>query len=233
MWELLWLSNLSLYVSQSLQVPISILLTSFDVQLLHNSYLISSLKPFKTESLWIPNHYLHTFIYTSNLYLHCTSIPTNTKLQKPFSQTKMARVFSGVAFLFFGFLGLFSFPAEAAIKKYQFDVGLLYYIITCTKFSYLLCLVMTGFFNSFPFFFQIQVKNVSRLCHAKPIVTVNGRYPGPTIYAREGDRVIINVTNHAQYNMSIHWYVRYNCWSDKTGIFPLIFCFFFFHFIIY
>jgi laccase len=58
------------------------------------------------------------------------------------------------------------------------------------------------FFN----FFQIQVKNVSRLCHAKPIVTVNGRFPGPTVYVREGDRVQVNVTNHAKYNMSIHWY---------------------------
>ena len=55
-------------------------------------------------------------------------------------------------------------------------------------------------------YFQIQVKNVSRLCHAKPIVTVNGMFPGPTIYAREGDRVQINVTNYAQYNMSIHWW---------------------------
>ncbi|KAJ0965917.1 hypothetical protein J5N97_027055 [Dioscorea zingiberensis] len=74
--------------------------------------------------------------------------------------------------------------AEAAVKKYQFDV---------------------------------VVKNVSRLCHAKPIVTVNGRYPGPTVHAREGDRVIINVTNHAQYNMSIHWHgvkqLR-NGWAD-------------------
>ncbi|KAL6560804.1 Laccase-11 [Orobanche gracilis] len=65
--------------------------------------------------------------------------------------------------------------------------------------------------------FDIQVKNVSRLCHAKPIVTVNGMFPGPTIYAREGDRVIINVTNHAQYNMSIHWHglKQYrNGWAD-------------------
>jgi len=55
-------------------------------------------------------------------------------------------------------------------------------------------------------YLQIQVKNVSRLCHAKPIVTVNGRFPGPTIYVREGDRVLVNVTNHAKYNMTIHWY---------------------------
>ncbi|KAE8662870.1 Laccase-11 [Hibiscus syriacus] len=65
--------------------------------------------------------------------------------------------------------------------------------------------------------FDIRVKNVSRLCHAKPIVTVNGRFPGPTIYAQEGDRVIVNVTNHAKYNMSIHWHglKQYrNGWAD-------------------
>ncbi|XWS42076.1 hypothetical protein CRYUN_Cryun17cG0137800 [Craigia yunnanensis] len=65
--------------------------------------------------------------------------------------------------------------------------------------------------------FDIRVENVSRLCHAKPIVTVNGRFPGPTIYAREGDRVIVNVTNHAKYNMSIHWHglKQYrNGWAD-------------------
>ncbi|KAL7610942.1 hypothetical protein Lser_V15G12433 [Lactuca serriola] len=65
--------------------------------------------------------------------------------------------------------------------------------------------------------FNVEVKNVSRLCHAKPIVTVNGRFPGPTVYAREGDRVLINVSNHAQYNMSIHWHglKQYaNGWAD-------------------
>ncbi|KAI4325811.1 hypothetical protein MLD38_031175 [Melastoma candidum] len=65
--------------------------------------------------------------------------------------------------------------------------------------------------------FDIQVKNVSRLCHAKPIVTVNNMFPGPTVYVREGDRVMINVTNHAQYNMSIHWHGLKqfrNGWAD-------------------
>ncbi|KAF2535368.1 hypothetical protein F2Q70_00006803 [Brassica cretica] len=65
--------------------------------------------------------------------------------------------------------------------------------------------------------FDVQMKNVSRLCNAKPIVTVNGMLPGPTVYAREGDRVIINVTNHVQYNLSIHWHglKQYrNGWAD-------------------
>ncbi|GMI88248.1 laccase 11 [Hibiscus trionum] len=69
------------------------------------------------------------------------------------------------------------------------------------SFFFLLCLVG---FVSIPadaavktYQFDIQVKNVSRLCHAKPIVTVNGMFPGPTIYAREGDRILISVTNFA------------------------------------
>lgn len=32
---------------------------------------------------------------------------------------------------------------------------------------------------------DVVVKNVSGLCNAKPIVTVNGKFSRPTIYARE------------------------------------------------
>ncbi|KAE8680633.1 Lysine decarboxylase family protein isoform 1 [Hibiscus syriacus] len=84
-----------------------------------------------------------------------------------------------------GFITFVTLPAEAAVRKYQFD---------------------------------IRVKNVSRLCHAKPIVTANGRFPGPTIYAQEGDRVIVNVTNHAKYNMSIHWHgLNFEAISKRLG----------------
>ncbi|XP_022887364.1 laccase-17-like [Olea europaea var. sylvestris] len=54
--------------------------------------------------------------------------------------------------------------------------------------------------------FDIKMKNVTRLCQTKNIVTVNGQFPGPTITAREGDRVIVKVVNHVQYNVSIHWH---------------------------
>ncbi|KAK9714145.1 hypothetical protein RND81_06G074500 [Saponaria officinalis] len=50
------------------------------------------------------------------------------------------------------------------------------------------------------------MKNYTRLCHTKPIVTVNGRFPGPTLYAREGDNVLVRVVNHVKYNVSIHWH---------------------------
>ncbi|XP_045792922.1 laccase-17-like [Trifolium pratense] len=54
--------------------------------------------------------------------------------------------------------------------------------------------------------FDIRYENVTRLCHTKSIVTVNGQFPGPRIVAREGDRLIIKVVNHVQNNISIHWH---------------------------
>nr|XP_016478087.1 PREDICTED: laccase-17-like [Nicotiana tabacum] len=54
--------------------------------------------------------------------------------------------------------------------------------------------------------FEIKMQNVTRLCHTKSMVTVNGQFPGPRIVAREGDRLEIEVVNHVQNNISIHWH---------------------------
>ncbi|KAK4834690.1 hypothetical protein QYF36_026920 [Acer negundo] len=54
--------------------------------------------------------------------------------------------------------------------------------------------------------FNVVTKNTTKLCSNKPIVTVNGKFPGPTLYAREDDTVLVKVTNHVQYNVSIHWH---------------------------
>ncbi|OVA17827.1 Multicopper oxidase [Macleaya cordata] len=54
--------------------------------------------------------------------------------------------------------------------------------------------------------FDIKLQKVTRLCHTKTIVTVNGQFPGPRIIAREGDRVVVKVVNHVQNNISLHWH---------------------------
>ncbi|KAJ4772261.1 Laccase [Rhynchospora pubera] len=54
--------------------------------------------------------------------------------------------------------------------------------------------------------FNIVATNVTKLCSTKPIVTVNGQFPGPTLYAREGDTVLVKVVNHVKYNVTIHWH---------------------------
>ncbi|XP_041025660.1 laccase-4-like [Juglans microcarpa x Juglans regia] len=65
--------------------------------------------------------------------------------------------------------------------------------------------------------FNVVMKNSTKLCSTKPIVTVNGQFPGPTLYAREDDNVLVKVVNHVKYNVTIHWHgIRQlrTGWSD-------------------
>nr|AAS21667.1 multicopper oxidase 3B-I10 splice variant [Phanerodontia chrysosporium] len=40
----------------------------------------------------------------------------------------------------------------------------------------------------------------------KPMLVVNGMYPGPTIEANQGDRVVVKVTNMLENRTTIHWH---------------------------
>ena len=53
---------------------------------------------------------------------------------------------------------------------------------------------------------QITETNVTRLCHEKAILTVNGQFPGPTIHARKGNVVFVNVHNRGRKNITLHWH---------------------------
>ncbi|CAL4967012.1 unnamed protein product [Urochloa decumbens] len=69
--------------------------------------------------------------------------------------------------------------------------------------------------NHYDFF--IKETKVTRLCHEKTILTVNGQFPGPTIYARKGDVVVVNVYNQGNKNITLHWHgvdQPRNPWSD-------------------
>ena len=48
---------------------------------------------------------------------------------------------------------------------------------------------------------QVKLKNVTCLFHTKYLITMNVKYLGPTIIAREGDQVLIKLVNH----VTIHW----------------------------
>lgn len=52
---------------------------------------------------------------------------------------------------------------------------------------------------------QVVAKNTTRLCSSKSIITVNGKFPGPTLYAREDDTVLVRVVNQVSHNITIHW----------------------------
>ncbi|XVF22350.1 hypothetical protein REPUB_Repub12eG0164900 [Reevesia pubescens] len=65
--------------------------------------------------------------------------------------------------------------------------------------------------------FKVQTLRVTKLCKTKEIVTINKMFPGPVVYAQEGDRIIVKVTNETPYNATIHWHgVRQmlSCWFD-------------------
>ncbi|KAK6115434.1 hypothetical protein DH2020_007703 [Rehmannia glutinosa] len=65
--------------------------------------------------------------------------------------------------------------------------------------------------------FVVAVTPYNRLCSNKSILTVNGQFPGPTVYVTRGDTIVINVINRARENITIHWHgvkqPRYP-WSD-------------------
>jgi laccase len=54
-------------------------------------------------------------------------------------------------------------------------------------------------------FLQVKETSYTKLCEQKPLLTVNGLFPGPTITARKGERVIVNVHNQGHKNITIHW----------------------------
>ncbi|KAL1817205.1 hypothetical protein DCAR_0521628 [Daucus carota subsp. sativus] len=65
--------------------------------------------------------------------------------------------------------------------------------------------------------FVVQETSYTRLCSTKKILTVNGDFPGPTLYAETGDTLIVDVQNKGNLNITIHWHgVKQprNPWTD-------------------
>ncbi|XP_047340843.1 laccase-12-like [Impatiens glandulifera] len=54
--------------------------------------------------------------------------------------------------------------------------------------------------------FIVQATKVKRLCNTHNSITVNGQFPGPTLEVKNGDTLVIKVTNKAIYNVTIHWH---------------------------
>ncbi|KAK8624020.1 hypothetical protein V6N13_065379 [Hibiscus sabdariffa] len=54
--------------------------------------------------------------------------------------------------------------------------------------------------------FVVAEKKFTRLCKTKSMLVVNGQFPGPTIYVHKGDTVLVNVHNHGDYGLTIHWH---------------------------
>uniref|UniRef100_A0A2N9J4G6 Laccase n=1 Tax=Fagus sylvatica TaxID=28930 RepID=A0A2N9J4G6_FAGSY len=65
--------------------------------------------------------------------------------------------------------------------------------------------------------FVVEEAPYTRLCSTKNILTVNGQFPGPTLYVHKGETIFVDVHNKGNYNITIHWHgVKQprNPWSD-------------------
>ncbi|KAI7742869.1 hypothetical protein M8C21_027882 [Ambrosia artemisiifolia] len=86
--------------------------------------------------------------------------------------------------------------------------------------SLLFCIAFTTFAETHHHEFEVQEIEARRLCRNHRIVAVNGQFPGPTLEVRNGDSVVVKVTNVAPYNVTIHWYFMHglrqlrNPWAD-------------------
>ncbi|KAL5721711.1 laccase [Ranunculus cassubicifolius] len=65
--------------------------------------------------------------------------------------------------------------------------------------------------------FELTRTRYTRLCSSKDILTINGEFPGPTIYAEKGDTLVVDVYNKADENITLHWHgieQPRNPWAD-------------------
>ncbi|KAI4354517.1 hypothetical protein L6164_003370 [Bauhinia variegata] len=91
-------------------------------------------------------------------------------------------------------MGLHQYPSFAPMRALLLALGVI--------------LLFPGFSESITrhYTFNIGYLNVTRLCHTRSILSMNGRFPGPSLIAREGDRVVVKVVNHVSNNVTIHWH---------------------------
>ncbi|KAK6115435.1 hypothetical protein DH2020_007704 [Rehmannia glutinosa] len=64
---------------------------------------------------------------------------------------------------------------------------------------------------------EVKEASYKRLCEKKTILTVNGKFPGPTLKVHKGETIIVDVLNKGKYNITIHWHgVKQprNPWTD-------------------
>ncbi|KAH9294910.1 hypothetical protein KI387_038498, partial [Taxus chinensis] len=66
----------------------------------------------------------------------------------------------------------------------------------------------------------IEPSPVTLLCKTYSPIIVNGQLPGPTLYVRNGDTLVVKTYNRAKYNATLHWHgVRQirSAWADGPG----------------
>ncbi|KAK9909993.1 hypothetical protein M0R45_033970 [Rubus argutus] len=78
-----------------------------------------------------------------------------------------------------------------------------------------ICLAQDGTVHNLHF--VVDEVNITRMCTAQLLLTVNGSFPGPNITVTRGDTAIVSVQNNGEHPLTIHWHgvkQHRNPWSD-------------------
>ncbi|KAI4993540.1 hypothetical protein ZWY2020_007853 [Hordeum vulgare] len=68
--------------------------------------------------------------------------------------------------------------------------------------------------------FDVGMTSVTRLCGTKSMATVNGQFPGPTLFAREGDHVEVDVVNNSPTTQASTGTACGSCSAGGTTVHP-------------
>ncbi|XP_060966713.1 laccase-17 isoform X2 [Cannabis sativa] len=158
-------------------------------------YITNNLKPHKPQHIPI---YKHMTTHTRSL--HKTNILIKFPKKQIITQTPFFPNSSSLLLSNFD-SGQEIMGVPSPLQSSPHMVVFSFVIIISSIWAFPMAAAITRHYN-----FNITLKNVTRLCHTKSIITVNGEFPGPPIIAREGDRLLIKVVNQVPNNVSIHWH---------------------------
>lgn len=84
-------------------------------------------------------------------------------------------------------------------SKYM-SLSLMFLLVSCT-------IISSGEARIRRYKWEAKYEYKSPDCYKKLVITINGRSPGPTIRATQGDTVIVELKNNLlTENLAIHWH---------------------------
>ncbi|CAN0927991.1 LAC14 [Linum grandiflorum] len=94
---------------------------------------------------------------------------------------------------------------------------LIYLWLFMISFSIHSCISFASSSTPSRYTFVVKETPHTRLCRENQILTVNGKFPGPTLFVHKGDTIFVDVINHSPHNITLHWHgvvQPRNPWAD-------------------
>lgn len=97
------------------------------------------------------------------------------------------------------------FSSSISVPSKYSQINFLFFQMMIDHYSLSLSNILIRILSFLVLHLQLINSSHTKVCATKTMLTVNGEFPGPTIYARRGDLVIVDIINRADQNITIHW----------------------------